>query len=239
MARGKTRRPSSVDAEGVQPRHLRLAAHLHHLHLAHGGVAVQRLPQPQDAVGHREDGRGLGLGLQVLAHQEGGGLPAGHLHAQLLHEVLELRGALLFPPRRAHHRAERVDEDVAGRVLRHLFGDARHQALEVALQQVRRQVDVADRLVELRHVEEAELLLVPQHLQRRLSQHGEEQRARVGLRQREHHLVGQRRLAAAGRAGDEVERELGDAAAQQLVEAGHAGRQASNRDFVIHGSTPW
>ena len=42
------------------------------------------------------------------------------------------------------------------------------------------QVDEADRAVDLVRVEEGELLLVAQHLERRLAQHGEVQRGPLG-----------------------------------------------------------
>src|SRR3972149_2561363 len=39
------------DAEGVQTRHCSLPAHLDYLQLAHDGVAVDALEEPEDAVG--------------------------------------------------------------------------------------------------------------------------------------------------------------------------------------------
>jgi hypothetical protein len=63
-------------------------------------------------------------------------------------------------------------------------------------------------------VEEAELLLVAQHLDRRLAHRREEQRLAAGTGQPEHDLLGKGRLAAAGRAADDVEGQLGQAAAQ-------------------------
>jgi hypothetical protein len=92
-------------------------------------------------------------------------------------------------------------------------------------------------------VEEVELLLVAQHLQRRLAEHGEVQRRALGRGQREHDLVRQRGLAAAGLAGDQVERELRQAAAEHLVQAGHAGGQAVDGRFAARGGvearSPW
>jgi hypothetical protein len=45
--------------------------------------------------------------------------------------------------------------------------------------------------------------------------------------------VRQRGLAAAGRPGEQVERELGQAAAEHLVEARYAGWQSMMRCFAV------
>ena len=98
-----------------------------------------------------------------------------------------------------------------------------------------RQIDEADGVVDRLAVEEVELLLVAQHLQRRLAKHGEIERRALRRRQCEHHLVRQRGLAATGRPCDEVERELRQSTAKHFVQAGHAGGQAVDRHFVGHG----
>ena len=58
---------------------------------------------------------------------------------------------------------------------------------------------------DLRVVEEAELLLVTQHLQRRLAEHREVQRLPVGCRVGEHELVRQRGLPCSRLPDDDVE----------------------------------
>ena len=84
--RGKTLKPVVRDAGRVQPGDLSLAAHLHHLQLAHDGVAVDRLVEPQQPVGHREHGAVV-LAFAVLAEEKGGGLVAGEHQREALHEV--------------------------------------------------------------------------------------------------------------------------------------------------------
>src|SRR5476651_15433 len=172
--------------------------------------------------------------------QEGGGQPARHLHAELLDEVLQAGGAEVHALGRLHHRTEGIDEHQAGRKVAYLVDDTRQHAVEVAVEQVGRQVDEFDRLVDLADVEEGELLLVAQHLQRRLAEHGEKQCAPFRRGQREHDLVRHRRLAAAGRAGQQVEGKLGDAATEQVVQARNSGGQSLYGYFISHccGSLP-
>src|SRR5471030_2345884 len=229
-----------ADPEGVYTQVLRLAAHLDDLDLAHQRIAVYLLRHPDDAVGHGEDGAGLRFGRQVFADQEGGGQPARHLHAELLHEVLQAGGAEVHALGRLHHRAEGVDEHQARRKVAHLVGDARQHPVEIALEQISREVDELDRLVDLADVEEWELLLVAQHLQRRFAEHREKQRAPFRRGQREHDLVRHRRLAAAGRAGQQVEGKLRDTATEQVIQAANSSGQALYSYLVSHccGSLP-
>ena len=222
-----------VDAEGVQPRQCRLTAHLHDLQLAHHGVALDALAQPDQPVGHREHRVGIGL-VEVFADQEGRGLPAGHQHAQLLDEQLQA-GARTAPALAGKdHRTERIHEDQPGVAGGDLVGDALEYLVEVAAHGVLGQADEAHAVVDGLGFEEVELLLVAQHLQRRLAQHSEIDRGALWRGQREHDLVRQRGLAAARLAGDEVERELRQAAAEHLVQARHAGGQAVDDRFGGH-----
>ena len=80
----------------------------------------------------------------------------------------------------------------------------------------------------LASIEERELLLVAQHLDGRLAQHGEVQRGPLRRGVGEHDLMRQRGLAASGRAGDDVEGIFGQAAAEDLIEPGHAGGQLAD-----------
>ena len=80
--------PVAGDAEGVQARHGRLAAHLHDLQLAHDRVALDALVQPEEAVGDGEDRVVADLRLGVLADQEGRRLPARQVQRQPLDEAL-------------------------------------------------------------------------------------------------------------------------------------------------------
>ena len=77
------------DAGGVQPGDLALAAHLHHLQLAHDGVALDGLVEPDEPVGHREH-RVVVLALGIFPDEEGGGLEAREREREALHEVRQL-----------------------------------------------------------------------------------------------------------------------------------------------------
>jgi hypothetical protein len=72
-------------------------------------------------------------------------------------------------------------------------------------------------------IEERELLLIAQHLDGRFAQHGEVQRRSPWTGVSEDDLVRQRGLTASGSAGDDVEGVLGQTAAENLIEARHAG----------------
>ncbi len=97
-----------------------------------------------------------------------------------------------------------------------------------------RQVDEPHRCIDLLDVEELELLLIAEHFERRFAKHGEEEGGPVGARQREHDLMRERRLAGPRRAGNEIERELRHAAAQDAIESRDACRQATDRNLVGH-----
>ena len=111
------------------------------------------------------------------------------------------------------------------------FQHLRHPPVERLLAEV----DEANRAVaDLGGVEEGVLLLVAQHLDGRLADDAEVHGLSLGARVREHDLMRQRRLAAPRAAGDQIERELRNPAAQHLVEARHAGGQLANRNAVAH-----
>src|SRR5690606_23256694 len=135
-----------------------------------------------------------------------------------------------------HYRAKGVDEDQARIVRADFLDDARQHTLEVAghgvVGEIHEAHAAADRLV----IEEVELLLIAQHLQWRLAQHGEVDCGSPRGGQRKHDLVGERGLAAAGLAGNEVERKLWQAAAEHLVQTRHVGCQAVDGGFGGHGN---
>ena len=114
-----------------------------------------------------------------------------------------------------------------------LLDDGIEDRAEVLVQDDLAEVDEADRSVHLGLVEERELLLVAQHLDGRLAQHGEVQRRPLRGGVGEHDLMRQRGLAASGGAGDDVEGELGQAAAEDLIEARHAGGQLPNGHSIL------
>ena len=211
----------------MQARDGRLAAQLHDLHLAHDRVALDALVEPEQPVGDGEDRIVAELALDVLADQERGGLPTRQVQGEALDEPLELHFARVGL-RLAHHGAERVHHDDAGVGRLDLLDDLLQDRAQVLLQHELAEVDEADRAVQLGRVEERELLLIAQHLDGRLAQHGEVQgrplRGGVG----EHDLMRQRGLSASGGAGDDVEGVLGQPAAEDLIQARHAGRQLPN-----------
>jgi len=131
------------DAERMQSGQRGLSAHFGYFHFANHGVALHVLAQPDQPVGHGEDWIGVRV-RKVFADQKRGGLPTGHEHAQLLHELLEGLVGCAFDRTRQHHRAERIHEH-KGRVVRLNFrDDALQDRIEVARERVLRQVDEAD-----------------------------------------------------------------------------------------------
>src|SRR5471032_30194 len=116
-----------------------------------------------------------------------------------------------------------------------LADNAPQYLVQVARQGVVGQVDITNRPVDGGVVEKIELLLVAQHLQRRLTEHGKEQRRALRRGQGEHHLVREGGFAAAWRAGDQVERKLRQATAQDLVQSWHTRGQTVDSHFGAHG----
>ena len=144
------------------------------MHLADHRFAIDVLREPEDAVGNREDRIRVGFGLQIFADKKRRRLPHRKPHSELLHEALQLGLAPLRALRGHRGRAERVDEDKRRIVRLDLLDDARQHAFEIAGQNLRRQIHEADGAVDLFGVEERELLLIAQHLHRRLAEAGEE-----------------------------------------------------------------
>src|SRR6266852_253106 len=215
------------DAEGMHAGHGLLAAQLHDLHLAHDRVLLDALVEPEQSVGHREHRVVAQLAFDVFADQERGGLPTGQVQRQALDEPLQFhfgRGGQGL----AHHGAERIHHDDLGVGGFDLFDDRIQNGAEVFFQNEVAEVDEADRAVHLGLIEELELLLIAQHLDGRLAQHREVEYRVVWAGVGEDDLMRQRGLAATGSAGDDVEGVLGQAAAEDFIEARHAGGQSPN-----------
>src|SRR5690606_16086816 len=115
-----------------------------------------------------------------------------------------------------------------------LGDDATQNLIEIAPQCVVRKIDEADRVTDRLAVEEIELLLVTQHFQRRLTEHGQIQRGPFWSRQCEHHLMRECGLAATRWPCDEIERVLRQTPAQHLVQTGNAGSEAVDDHFAVH-----
>ena len=154
------------------------------------------------------------------------------MQCQALDEALELHFGRVVQ-RLAHHGAERVHHDDArfGRI--DLLDDGVEDSAEILVQDDLAEVDEADGSVHLGRVEERELLLVAQHLDGRLAQHGEVQRRSLWGGVGEHELMRQRGLTASGSAGDDVERVLGQTAAEDFIKARNAGRQLLNLHSIV------
>ncbi len=217
----------TVDTDGVAPWHRLLTAQLHDLELPHHGIAFRVLRQPEQSVGHREHRIIAKLAVRVLPDQERRRLPGGEENREPVDERLEL-DVTGIARRLARQCAKRVHDHHARVRGLHRAPDRIEHASEILLHDRFAQIDEADRLVHLRRIEERVLLLVPQHLQSRFSEHGEVQRGSCCRGIREQDLVHQRGLAAAGCARDDVERELGQSAAQDFIEPAHASRQLAN-----------
>ena len=217
----------------MQTRQRGLAAHFHDLYLAHHRVALYVLTQPDQAVSHGEHRVGVGR-REVLADQEGGGLPARHQHPQLLDKLLQVAVGAVPGRLGLDHRTERVDKHQRRIVAGDLFDDAAQHPAQITGHRVLGQADEAHAVVDRCAVKKLELLLVAQHLERRLAQHREIECRPLGRGQRKHDLVRERGLAAARKPGDQVERELGQATAQQLIQAKYTGGQLVDLDFGVH-----
>jgi len=125
-------------------------------------------------------------------------------------------------------------EHQARALLLHLRRDSLHDCIQVASLSFLAQIDEAHRPVDFVALEKAILLLVAQHLQGRFAQHREVKRWTFGGCEGEHHLVGQRGLAASGRAGDQIEGELRQAAAEHFVKPWNSRRKHLYVYFVGH-----
>src|ERR1700723_414047 len=173
---------------------------------------------------------------QIFANQEGGGLPAAQVTAELLNELLQAQG----PPRLIscfhHDRTERIDENQSGRECLELFDDSRQHLVEIAARYLIAQIDEANRIVDLLMVEERKLLLIAQHLQRRFTEHGEEQCRPFLGGQCKHDLVRERRLAGTRRSHNQIEGKFREPAAQNGVEPGHSRGEASYGYMGTHGA---
>ena len=232
---GEGLQPISGDAERVQSWNGRLAPELHDLQLPHDRVPLDLLVQPEEPVGDGEHRVVADLPLGVLPDQEGGRLPARQVEGEPLDEGLEFH--LAGPaPGLPHHRPERVHHDDDGARRLDLLDDLLQDRVQVVVQHDLAQVDKPDGGVQLGRVEELELLLVAEHLDGRLAQHGEVQGRPIRGGVGEHHLVGEGGLPAPGGPGDDVEGVLRQPAAQDLVQPRHPGRQVPDRHpFFAHG----
>ena len=193
--------------------------------------------KPQQSVRHREDRIVLGLRGLILADQKRRGLPSGQPDCELLDEVLQIDS----PPCALgglSDRAKRIDEHNAGVRCLDLLNDPREDLVQRSTDEVLAEIDEADRLIHPFHIEECVLLLIAQHLQRRLADNRKVDGFGLRTGESKHDLLRERGLARAGCAGNEIEGELRQAPAQNLVESWHARGELSNRNLVGHACVP-
>ncbi len=137
-----------------------------------------------------------------------------------MNEGLQVHIAL----RLAHHGAEGVHNHDSGVGFFNFFGDFLQNRAQVLLQDNLAQVDKADGAGQFGRIEECVLLLVSQHFYGGFAQDSEVESRTFCARIGKHELVRQRRLAASGGARDDVKREFGETAADNLVEARNSCR---------------
>ena len=127
----------------------------------------------------------------------------------------------LAPGERAsHHGAKGVHDDDRRIGRLDLLHDGLQHLRHPSVERLLAEVDEANRAVaHLGGVEERVLLLIAKHLDGRFADDAEVHGLSLGARVREHDLMRERRLAAPWAAGDQVEGELRDPAAQDFVEA--------------------
>jgi hypothetical protein len=89
-------------------------------------------------------------------------------------------------------------------------------------------------VADLGGVEEGVLLLVAEHLDRRLADHAEVSGLSLGGGVREHDLMSEGRLARPWAPADEVEGILGDPAAEYVIEARYPGVQFADGNAIAH-----
>lgn len=119
----------------------------------------------------------------------------------------------------------------------HLRDDC-FQRLFEALENRLTQVDEMDAVIDFGEIEERELLLVTQHLQRWLPDDREIQRRSFRRRIRKQDLMTKRGLPGSRVARNQVERVLGKSAAENVVELRKAGRYQSQLRLAVCSHDP-
>jgi hypothetical protein len=215
--------PGGRHPDGVQPRHRCHAARLHDLELPDDRIPAHRLGKPEDAVRDGED-RVPHLVLLVFPNEERRRFPGRQSQRQPLHEMLQLELGTVGTGG-ANQRPERIDDHDAGTQAVDLCGNASQHCVEIPAQRLVAQVHEVHIRADAGQIEEAELLLVAQHLERGLAQQCDEESGPRGGGVGEQQLHRQRRLARAGAARDQVERQRRQAATEDVVQPGDAGVQ--------------
>jgi hypothetical protein len=223
---------------GTPPRSLTMSA-IGAAAAARAARPRSTLVQPDDAVGHGEDGIAVALRLEIFANEKCGGFAAREVKRKRLHEVLQVELVEGTGRDVADDRAERIDEHEARVSLVDLAHDAFESFFQAAFEEVFPEVDESNAVIDLIGVEEGELLLIAEHLERRLAENREIDRRPLLGGIGEHDLVREGRLAATRPARQQVEGELGQAPAQYTVEPLDSRGELGDDDrFVAHGLSP-
>ena len=232
---GRARQHARIDlharlrnAKSVQPGHDGATAQLADLELAHHRVPVHVLIQREDAVGDGENSS-VAIGAGRIADQERRDLPTRQVVRQAMHEGFERRAGRY----EVDEAAEGVDDDHRGPDVLDLFDDALQDLVQIQFHDGFSQVQELHRRAHSGDVEEVELLLVAQQLERRLAHERDEQPGGLDRRVLEQDLHRHRGLARSGRADDHVEGKLRHAAAQHFVQARHAGLEQGQIDLAL------
>jgi hypothetical protein len=204
------------------------------LHLANDRIPIEALNEPQESVRDGEDRILFSLRGLILADEKRRRFPAREPDGQLLHEVLQIEGAVLCPLGRLGHRSKGIDDHHAGARRFDFLNDACQELLERAGHNLLAQIDVADRFIHTGHIEEGELLLIAQHLEGRFADDGEVQRGTAGTGEGEHDLLRERRFPRAWSTRNDIEGEFRQAPTQDLVEPRHACGKLANCNPVRH-----
>ncbi len=215
----------------MQAGHRLLPAQFHYIEFAHHGIALRHLRKPEEPIGNGEDRIVFDLLRGVFADEKSGGFPTGQKLGETLDKTLQLLSAR-SRQNFARHRAKGIHHHEARPHRGDLLGDLLENGVEILLHDDLGQIDKADGGAQLRFVEKRILLLIAQHLHRGLAEDGEEERGFLRRRVGEKDLVGEGRLSATGRARDDIEGKFRDAAAEDVVQAAHAGRQFADDDFA-------
>ena len=185
-----------------------LTAHFEDLEGAGGAVVGAGAVEAQDGVGEGEGAFEVRLGV--------GGDDGGH--AAGVEEDDDVG-----PELGRSEGAGNVDDDDAGEATRDLGGEGVEDAAGVAFAEVAVEVDEVDVAVEAVGVEEGELGLVVAEAVGALGWTAEVDRRLAGGGVGERELLGEGGFTGAGGADDEGAGAFGQAAAEDLVEAGDAG----------------
>ncbi len=219
--------------ECVQPGHWGTPARLDHLQLSNDRIPVSRLRKPDYSIRYGEDGISLLL-LRVLTEKEGSRFPCGQVKREALNESVHgERSIARRATRESADRSKRIDHDDSGFDALGLGNYSLEDPAQVLVHDLRAQVYELDGGPGQIGIEVAELPLISQHLERRLTENREIQRWPVNGCVREHYLVRQNRLSRTGPARDQIEGEFREPATKYRIEARDTAGKTANLRWLL------